>query len=96
MKRKTVTFEDGTELTLKSATSGDYYNIMNNDSKLAEKSKQLIFASIESWNFKDKDGKEVAKTQANADKFITADLLKKLNEAVEEVNNLTSEEKKTS
>lgn len=95
MKQKVVTFEDGTEIKLKSATSGDYYNIMNNDAKLAEKSKQLIYASIESWSFTDKDGKGVPKTQANADKYITADYLKKLNEAVEEVNGLSETEKKT-
>jgi hypothetical protein len=68
---------------------------MNSDANLAEKSKQLIVASIKGWSIKDKDGKDVPVTLANFDKYITTDYLRDLNSACEEVNNLTETEKKT-
>ncbi len=96
MKEKTVKFEDGTEVVLGSASAGRYYDIMNSDAKLAEKSKQMIVASIKGWNIKDNDGKDVTVTAANFDKHITVDYLRELNDACEEINNLSDVEKKTS
>jgi hypothetical protein len=96
MKTKEIRFDDGTEIKMRSASADDYYEIMNSDGKLAEKSKRLIYSSIESWNFKDKDGNAVAKSIANFGKYVTVDYLKELNAGVEEVNNLNETEKKTS
>ncbi len=94
MKEKTVTFDDGLEVTLREMTADKYYDMLSKyQDNQSFMSKYTILNSIVRWNLKDESGKDLPVTEANFNKFGVR-RLKDLLWAALEVNGATEDEKK--